>query len=141
MSAAKGTLLISEGSGSREASYDLVVGCDGAGSAVRSVLQEQVRGFTVTSCPSLTNHSTMLHLDLKSGTDALDSRFLYILSPPPVMLWQVRYTDPMQGIDRSPLVLSGRPVWSPSIQLGCRGYETVDRGVQVHHKAVRHGSH
>lgn len=86
VSAAKGILLICDGSGSREVPYDLVVGCDGAGSAVRGVLQEQIKGFTVTACPSLTNHSTMIHLDLKSGTDTLDPRFLYILSPPPVFL-------------------------------------------------------
>ena len=123
VSAAKATLLISDGSGSREASYDLVVGCDGAGSAVRSVLQEQVRGFTVTSCPSLTNHSTMLHLDLKSGTDALDPRFLYILSPPPVMLVAGAICGPKGPTD---------PLWFCQVGLsGAHRFSSVDEAMKL----------
>ena len=86
VSAAEGTLLIRNDDGSREESFGLVVGCDGAGSSVRKAMQEQIGGFTVTTYPSLTNHATMIHMDLKSGTDALDPRFLYILSPSPVLL-------------------------------------------------------
>ena len=91
----------------------------------------------MTSCPSLTNHSTMLHLDLKSGTDALDPCFLYILSPPPVMLVAGAICGPkgptnplrfcqvgLSGAHRFSLVdeamklLTDQPVWSPSIELG-----------------------
>ena len=123
VNAAKGTLRVSDRSGSREASYDLVIGSDGAGSGVRSALQEQIDGFTVTSCPSLTNHATMLHLDCKAGTDSLDPRFLYILSPPPVLLVAGAICGPKGPTD---------PLWFCQVGLpGARRFGSVDEAVKL----------
>jgi len=71
---------------SREA-FDVVVGCDGAGSAVRRALQAQRPGFRVESA-ELANHSTMLALDLvgSAGAPPLDASWLWVLSPPATML-------------------------------------------------------
>mgnify|MGYP000889766082 CR=1 FL=1 len=75
------------GDAARCEAFDLVVGCDGAGSAVRRVLQAQQPGFTVESS-ELANHSTMLALDLAGSKDAprLDKSWLYVLSPPKIMM-------------------------------------------------------
>ena len=71
----------------RREAFDLVVGCDGAGSAVRRALQAQQPGFTVQSS-ELLNHSTMLHLDLArvAAEPRLDANWLWVLSPPRVMM-------------------------------------------------------
>jgi kynurenine 3-monooxygenase len=63
--------------------FDLIVGCDGAGSSARKILQTQQSGFLVQNT-ELSNHSTMLALDLVKGN--LDPNFLYVLAPPPSMM-------------------------------------------------------
>ena len=69
--------------------FDLIVGCDGAGSPARRALQSQIPDFTVEGS-ELSNHSTMLALDLvgvgKEGGKHLDPSWLYVLSPPKVMM-------------------------------------------------------
>jgi 2-polyprenyl-6-methoxyphenol hydroxylase-like FAD-dependent oxidoreductase len=59
------------------ASYDLVVGADGAGSKVRAALQAQVPGFTVESS-EIANFVTMIELD--RADPAMDQRYLHALS-------------------------------------------------------------
>lgn len=66
----------------KQESFDLIVGCDGAGSAARRAIQTQLPGFTVSST-ELSNHSTMLALDLVKD---LNPNYLYVLAPPPVMM-------------------------------------------------------
>jgi 2-polyprenyl-6-methoxyphenol hydroxylase-like FAD-dependent oxidoreductase len=63
--------------------FDLVVGADGAGSAVRTALQEQVDGFTVETS-SLPNYAIMLELD-RVG-DQLDKHHLNVLSTSPLFI-------------------------------------------------------
>jgi kynurenine 3-monooxygenase len=75
-------------SGPRRETFDLIVGCDGAGSSVRRALQKQLAGFEVASS-ELANHSTMLALDLAgagAASGSLDPNWLHVLSPPPVMM-------------------------------------------------------
>jgi len=90
VSAAEGLVELRGGAGAgapRREAFDLVVGCDGAGSAVRRALQAQQPGFAVESS-ELANHSTMLALDLAGAKDAprLDKSWLYVLSPPKIMM-------------------------------------------------------
>lgn len=66
----------------KQESFDLIVGCDGAGSQARRTIQSQLPNFTVSST-ELSNHSTMLSLDLVKD---LDPNYLYVLAPPPVMM-------------------------------------------------------
>jgi 2-polyprenyl-6-methoxyphenol hydroxylase-like FAD-dependent oxidoreductase len=61
-------------------SFDLIVGADGAGSTVRSALQSQVPGFTVTS-KSFPNYCTMIELD--NVGERLDKHYLHGLSTRP----------------------------------------------------------
>ncbi|MFE5835413.1 FAD-dependent oxidoreductase [Arthrobacter sp. NPDC056493] len=61
-------------------SFDLLVGADGAGSAVRSALQARIPGFSVTS-KSFPNYCTMIELD--NVGDRLDRHYLHGLSTRP----------------------------------------------------------
>jgi kynurenine 3-monooxygenase len=60
--------------------FDLIVGADGAGSTIRSALQDQIPGFTVTA-KSFPNYCTMIELD-KVG-NRLDKNYLHGLSTRP----------------------------------------------------------
>ncbi|MEV1170625.1 FAD-dependent monooxygenase [Nonomuraea sp. NPDC049784] len=57
--------------------FDLLIGADGAGSAVRTAMQEQIEGFTVETS-SVPNYGTILELD-RVG-DRLDKRYLHGLA-------------------------------------------------------------
>jgi len=63
--------------------FDLAVGCDGGGSALRRALSEQQPDFRVEST-DLGNHSTMLHLD--QNLEELDPRYLYLFATHPVLV-------------------------------------------------------
>jgi len=63
--------------------FDLVVGADGAGSAVRSAMQEQVEGFTVQRS-SVPNYGLLLELDQVG--EQLDKHYLNGLSFNPLGL-------------------------------------------------------
>jgi kynurenine 3-monooxygenase len=60
--------------------FDLVAGCDGAGSVVRAAMQRQVPGFTVET-RSYPNYCTMLELD-QVGAD-MDPHYLHGLAVRP----------------------------------------------------------
>lgn len=60
--------------------FDLIVGADGAGSAVRNAMLQQVAGFTVET-KSFPNYCTMIELD-RVG-DRLDPNYLHGLSVRP----------------------------------------------------------
>jgi len=60
--------------------FDLVVGADGAGSAVRRAMQNQLDGFTVQT-KTLPNYLTMIELDRL--TDQLDETYLQALGTRP----------------------------------------------------------
>jgi kynurenine 3-monooxygenase len=62
--------------------FDLVVGCDGAGSAVRNFLKASYEGFQITSMDN-DNYSMMLPFD--QNTDGLDPSYLYIFGIPPYL--------------------------------------------------------
>jgi len=67
-------------SSAREAGTDrfaLVIGADGAGSAMRTALQHQIAGFAVEQA-SIPNYVTMIELD-RVG-DRLDKNYLHALS-------------------------------------------------------------
>lgn len=74
--------LVAYQNGSKTETFDLVVGCDGAGSAVRNHLQATYPHFTVTSLDN-DNYSLMLPFD--QNTAALDPRYLYIFGMPPYL--------------------------------------------------------
>ena len=57
--------------------FDLIIGADGAGSAVRAAMQEQVKGFTV-EVSSVPNYGLVLELD-QIG-DRLDKHYLNALA-------------------------------------------------------------
>jgi len=63
--------------------FDLVVGADGAGSAVRTAMREQVEGFTVTTA-SVPNHGLLLELDQVG--DKLDKHYLNGLAFTPLVI-------------------------------------------------------
>jgi len=63
--------------------FDLVIGADGAGSAVRTAMQQQIEGFTVQTS-SVPNHGLMLELD-RVG-DQLDKHYLNGLAMSPLVL-------------------------------------------------------
>lgn len=63
--------------------FDLAVGCDGGGSALRRALSEQQPDFRVEST-DLGNHSTMLHLD--QNLEELDPHYLYLFATQPVLV-------------------------------------------------------
>jgi 2-polyprenyl-6-methoxyphenol hydroxylase-like FAD-dependent oxidoreductase len=63
--------------------FDLVIGADGAGSAVRAAMQEQIEGFTVQTS-SVPNYGLMLELD-RVG-DQLDRHYLNGLAMNPLVL-------------------------------------------------------
>ncbi len=65
---------------SQEENFDLVVGCDGAGSGVRAHLQANDPSFAVQSLDN-GNHSMMLPFD--QNTEELDPSYLYIFGLPP----------------------------------------------------------
>jgi kynurenine 3-monooxygenase len=76
-----GTLTVSPKSGpvtTRE--FDLIVGADGAGSTIRSALQEQVPGYSVEG-KSFPNYCTMIELDQVGNR--LDRNYLHGLSTRP----------------------------------------------------------
>ena len=60
--------------------FDLVVGADGAGSALRAAMERQVTGFTVQR-KNLPNYLTMIELDRL--TDQLDDTYLQALATRP----------------------------------------------------------
>lgn len=68
--------------GKKKAAFDLIVGCDGAGSTVRNDLESRYSNFTVTSLDN-GNYSQMLPFD--QNTAALDPRYLYIFGLPPYL--------------------------------------------------------
>lgn len=61
-------------------SFDLIVGADGAGSRVRSAMQQQVKGFTVETS-AVSNVGLILELD--RSTEQLDRHYLNALSLSP----------------------------------------------------------
>ncbi|WP_328609308.1 FAD-dependent monooxygenase [Amycolatopsis sp. NBC_00345] len=63
--------------------FDLVVGADGAGSAVRSAMREQAEGFTVATS-AVPNFGLLLELDQVGG--ALDKHYLNGLAVNPLAL-------------------------------------------------------
>jgi 2-polyprenyl-6-methoxyphenol hydroxylase-like FAD-dependent oxidoreductase len=63
--------------------FGLVVGADGAGSAVRSAMREQAGGFTVTTS-TVPNYGLLLELDQVG--DALDKHYLNGLAANPLAL-------------------------------------------------------
>ncbi len=63
--------------------FDLVIGADGAGSAVRAAMQEQVEGFTVGTS-SIPNYAVMVELD-RVG-EQLDKHYLQVLDAAPVQI-------------------------------------------------------
>ena len=79
----KGTLLLesSDNSISHEETFDMIIGCDGGGSATRSSLQQLDPSFSVSSM-DLGNHSIMLHLD--QNLDELNPEYLYVHAVRPV---------------------------------------------------------
>ena len=79
----KGTLLLesSDNRISHEETFDMIIGCDGGGSATRSSLQQFDPSFSVSSM-DLGNHSIMLHLD--QNLDELNPEYLYVHAVRPV---------------------------------------------------------
>ena len=76
-----GTLTVSARSGpATTRKFDLIIGADGAGSTIRTALQEQVPGFSV-EVKSFPNYCTMIELD-RVG-DRLDRNYLHGLSTRP----------------------------------------------------------
>ncbi|HEY0472215.1 MAG TPA: NAD(P)/FAD-dependent oxidoreductase [Kribbella sp.] len=63
--------------------FDLVIGADGAGSAVRTAMQEQVEGFTVETS-FIPNYAIMMELD-RAG-DQLDKHYLHVLGASPFLI-------------------------------------------------------
>ena len=74
--------------------FDLVVGADGAGSAIRAAMERQVDGFSVQR-KSLPNHLTMIELDRLS--DQLDDTYLQALATRPFCI-----AGAIAGDDESP---------------------------------------
>jgi 2-polyprenyl-6-methoxyphenol hydroxylase-like FAD-dependent oxidoreductase len=66
---------------SNEETFDLIIGCDGSGSGIRSSLQTLDPFFSVSSI-DLGNHSIMLHLD--QHLDELNPEFLYVHAAHPI---------------------------------------------------------
>jgi 2-polyprenyl-6-methoxyphenol hydroxylase-like FAD-dependent oxidoreductase len=88
--------------------FDLVVGADGAGSAVRSAMREQVEGFTVTTS-AVPNYGLILELD-RVG-DRLDRRYLNGLSMNPLALAAViTDEDKPDGVRWLSVIGLGRPI-------------------------------
>ena len=79
----KGILLLqsTDDRSSHEETFDMIIGCDGSGSATRSSLQQLDPSFFVSSV-DLGNHSIMLHLD--QHLDELDPEYLYVHAVRPV---------------------------------------------------------
>jgi kynurenine 3-monooxygenase len=79
----KGILLLesTDDRSSHEETFDMIIGCDGSGSATRSSLQKLDPSFFVSSM-DLGNHSIMLHLD--QHLDELDPEYLYVHAIRPV---------------------------------------------------------
>jgi kynurenine 3-monooxygenase len=74
--------IIAYQNGNKTEAFDLIVGCDGAGSTVRNYLESTYNNFTVTSLDN-GNYSQMLPFD--KNTAALDPRYLYIFGMPPYL--------------------------------------------------------
>ena len=81
--AKKGILLLESTDNriSHEETFDMIIGCDGGGSATRSSLQQLDPSFSVSSM-DLGNHSIMLHLD--QHLDELNPEYLYVHAVRPV---------------------------------------------------------
>ena len=81
--ARKGILLLEsiDKSSCHEETFDMIIGCDGSGSATRSTLQQLDPSFSVSSM-DLGNHSIMLHLD--QHLDELNPEYLYVHAVRPV---------------------------------------------------------
>uniref|UniRef100_UPI00404AEB7F FAD-dependent oxidoreductase n=1 Tax=Cyanobium sp. TaxID=2164130 RepID=UPI00404AEB7F len=81
--ASKGILFLesSDNKISHEETFDMIIGCDGGGSATRSSLQQLDPSFSVSSM-DLGNHSIMLHLD--QHLDELNPEYLYVHAVRPV---------------------------------------------------------
>ena len=81
--AKKGILLLesTDNGISHEETFDMIIGCDGGGSATRSSLQQLDPSFSVSSM-DLGNHSIMLHLD--QHLDELNPEYLYVHAVRPV---------------------------------------------------------
>ena len=81
--ARKGILLLesTDKSSCHEETFDMIIGCDGSGSATRSTLQQLDPSFSVSSM-DLGNHSIMLHLD--QHLDELNPEYLYVHAVRPV---------------------------------------------------------
>jgi 2-polyprenyl-6-methoxyphenol hydroxylase-like FAD-dependent oxidoreductase len=74
-------------------SFDLVVGADGAGSAVRAAMQEQVEGFTVEAS-AVPNYGLLLELDHVG--EELDKHYLNGLAVNPLVLAAVVLDESQQ---------------------------------------------
>ena len=81
--ASKGILFLesSDNKISHEETFDMIIGCDGGGSATRSSLQQLDPSFSVSSM-DLGNHSIMLHLD--QHLDELNPEYMYVHAVRPV---------------------------------------------------------
>ena len=81
--ASKGILFLesSDNKISHEETFDMIIGCDGGGSATRSSLPQLDPSFSVSSM-DLGNHSIMLHLD--QHLDELNPEYLYVHAVRPV---------------------------------------------------------
>ena len=74
--------IISFGKDNKTESFDLIVGCDGAGSTVRNFLKATYKDFEVTSLDN-DNYSMMLPFD--KNTSELNPSYLYIFGMPPYL--------------------------------------------------------
>jgi len=74
--------IISYENDTKTETFDLIVGCDGAGSTVRNYLKSTYKDFEVTSLDN-DNYSMMLPFD--KNTSELNPSYLYIFGMPPYL--------------------------------------------------------
>ena len=96
--------------------FDLIVGCDGAGSVVRQAMVQQVPGFRVET-KSYPNYCTMIELD-RVGDD-MDPRYLHGLSVRPFCV--AGAIKPDAGSQNAALVLCGGNEGEADILIDQRG--------------------
>jgi len=88
--------------------FDLVIGADGAGSAVRAALREQVAGFTIETS-SVPNYGLLLELDQVG--QKLDKHYLQGLAANPLTLAAViRDEDKPGGVRWLCVIGLGKPI-------------------------------
>jgi 2-polyprenyl-6-methoxyphenol hydroxylase-like FAD-dependent oxidoreductase len=88
--------------------FDLVIGADGAGSAVRAAMRDQVAGFTVKTS-SVPNYGLLLELDQVG--EELDKHCLQGLAAnPPTLAAVIRDEDKPDGVRWLCVIGLGKPV-------------------------------